>query len=231
MSDIIRIKHSNEKQGPNNSDMRDNSCLASATGVQYTNVSSDEKLKFMMRIEAVFNLTGRGTVVVGRVLTGAFCIGDAVDIVISDGNRIATTIKEIEMYNKSLNQAQAGDNVGVFLCGVRKDDIRNATVFVNSNAKVLYKFFTGRIYVLRQDEGGMQIPVFNYYYPYFRFETSENRGLMTFEGEEAIEMLMPGDEGDIKVELDDYAVISPGMHFGIYEEGQIVAKGQISGVE
>lgn len=139
--DAEKIKQHIEQYG-SKVNIKKTTILFTANKVQSTEKMLDCDLKFMMKIEDSFTISGRGTVVVGKVLIGTFNVGNAVDIVLSNGHTISTTITGIEMFRKSLDQAQAGDNVGVFLCGIKKDDIINAQVLVNANAIALHKIFT-----------------------------------------------------------------------------------------
>lgn len=187
---------------------------------------SEINTKFMMNIEDTFTIIGRGTVIVGTVLIGIFSIGDVADIILYNGNAITTTITGIEMFKKSISSAQMGDNVGVFLRGVKKDDIIGAKALVNQGAKVFHKNFTAEIHLLDKNEGGRHKPIFDHYCPCFKFATTATRGIMTFT--KKIEMLIPGSDATIRADLDDNVIIAPGMSFVIHEgDNRTVAKGKI----
>ncbi len=191
---------------------------------------AEKSIKFMMHIEDVFALTGRGAAITGRVMTGSLAVGDMADLVFDDGGTIPTSIKKIEVYKGTLERADAGDSIGVILEGVQKEDIIGAIALVNRNAWAVHKKFIANIHVLGRDEGGVGEPIFSGYYPYFFFETAELRGMMDFDNKKQ-DMMLPKDDGNVNVELEDYAIIAPGMTFVMHEgRERRVAKGKIIGL-
>lgn len=189
-----------------------------------------ESLKFMMPVMDVFEITGRGVTVVGRVEVGTIKIGDAIEIILEDGKKISSTVTQIEMYHKTLDHAQVGDNVGIGLKGVKKNDVVNAQAIVNRGADVLHKTFNALIHLHEKDTK----PIFNHYYPGFSFSSPEarieSRGMLTFSDEKKT-MIIPGEDAVVNITLDSPCVLHCGMKFGIHEGGnRWVAKGEIISV-
>ncbi len=180
---------------------------------------------FLMPIEDVFSIEGRGTVVTGRVERGVIKLNDEVEIV---GIRptVKTTVTGIEMFRKLLDQGQAGDNVGCLLRGTKKEDVERGQVLAKPGSVTPHTQFKGEIYVLSKDEGGRHTPFFNNYRPQFYFRTTDVTGTITLN--EGTEMVMPGDNTSITVELIAPIAMEKGLRFAIREGGRTVASGRVS---
>ena len=182
-------------------------------------------LPFLMPVEDVFTITGRGTVATGRVERGQINMGDKVQIVgLSDESR-ETTITGIEMFRKLLDYAEAGDNIGALLRGVDKKDIERGQVLAKPNSIKPLTKFTGQVYVLSKDEGGRHTPFFNNYRPQFYFRTTDVTGVISLPA--GVEMCMPGDNIDMDVELITPIAIEHGLRFAIREGGRTVGSGVV----
>ena len=184
-------------------------------------------LPFLMPVEDVFTITGRGTVATGRVERGIVKVGDPVEIVgLADAPR-ATVVTGVEMFRKLLDQAQAGDNVGCLLRGIDSARKSSAARFWPNPAPIKpHTHFTGQVYVLTQAEGGRHKPFFNGYRPQFYFRTTDVTGIA--ELPEGVEMCMPGDHVTITVKLITPIAMEPGLKFAIREGGKTVGSGTIS---
>ena len=183
---------------------------------------------FLMPIEDVFTISGRGTVVTGRVERGTVKVGDKVEIVgIKD--TIESTVTGTEMFHKTLEYAEAGDNVGCLLRGIAKKDVERGQVLAAPKSIHPHTKFTGQVYVLSKDEGGRHTPFFNNYRPQFYFRTTDVTGVITLP--EGTEMCMPGDNVDMKVELITPIAIEKGLRFAIREGGRTVGSGVVIEVE
>ncbi len=182
---------------------------------------------FIMPIEDVFSIEGRGTVVTGRVEAGVIKVGDEVEIVgIKDTTK--TTVTGVEMFRKILDQGQAGDNVGCLLRGTKKEDVVRGQVLAKPGSITPHTKFKGEIYVLSKEEGGRHTPFFNNYRPQFYFRTTDVTGTITLA--EGTEMVMPGDNTSISVELIAPIAMEKGLRFAIREGGRTVASGRVSEV-
>ena len=182
---------------------------------------------FIMPIEDVFSIEGRGTVVTGRVEAGVIKVGDEVEIVgIKDTTK--TTVTGVEMFRKILDQGQAGDNVGCLLRGTKKEDVVRGQVLAKPGSITPHTKFKGEIYVLSKEEGGRHTPFFNNYRPQFYFRTTDVTGTITLA--EGTEMVMPGDNTSITVELIAPIAMEKGLRFAIREGGRTVASGRVSEV-
>ena len=183
---------------------------------------------FLMPIEDVFSISGRGTVVTGRVERGIIKVGEEVEIV---GIRptVKTTCTGVEMFRKLLDQGQAGDNIGALLRGVDKKSIERGQVLAKPGSIHPHTKFTGRVYVLTKEEGGRHTPFFNNYRPQFYFRTTDVTGIITLP--EGVEMCMPGDNIDMKVELITPIAIENNLRFAIREGGRTVGSGVVIAVE
>jgi len=180
---------------------------------------------FLMPIEDVFTISGRGTVTTGRVERGRIKVGDKVSIVGLKEDPTETTVTGTEMFHKTLEYAEAGDNVGALLRGVAKQDVERGQVLAAPGSiKPLVKF-TGQVYVLSKEEGGRHTPFFNNYRPQFYFRTTDVTGVVQLP--EGTEMCMPGDNVDMKVELITPIAIEPGLRFAIREGGRTVGSGVV----
>ena len=180
---------------------------------------------FLMPIEDVFSIEGRGTVVTGRVEAGIIKVGDEVEIVgIKDTAK--TTVTGVEMFRKILDQGQAGDNVGCLLRGTKKEDVVRGQVLAKPGSITPHKKFKAEIYVLSKDEGGRHSPFFSNYRPQFYFRTTDVTGIITLP--EGVEMVMPGDNVSITVELIAPIAMEKTQRFAIREGGRTVASGRVS---
>ena len=182
---------------------------------------------FIMPIEDVFSIEGRGTVVTGRIESGVIKVGEDVEIV---GIRPTskTTVTGVEMFRKILDQGQAGDNVGCLLRGTKKEDVVRGQVLAKPGSITPHTKFKGEIYVLSKEEGGRHTPFFNNYRPQFYFRTTDVTGTITLA--EGTEMVMPGDNTSISVELIAPIAMEKGLRFAIREGGRTVASGRVSEV-
>ena len=182
---------------------------------------------FIMPIEDVFSIEGRGTVVTGRVEAGIIKVGDEVEIVgIKDTTK--TTVTGVEMFRKLLDQGEAGDNIGCLLRGTKKEEVSRGQVLAKPGSITPHTKFKGEIYVLSKEEGGRHTPFFNNYRPQFYFRTTDVTGTITLA--EGTEMVMPGDNTSITVELIAPIAMEKGLRFAIREGGRTVASGRVTEV-
>ena len=180
---------------------------------------------FLMPIEDVFSIEGRGTVVTGRVETGVIHVGDEIEIVgIKDTTK--TTCTGVEMFRKLLDEGQAGDNVGVLLRGTKREEVERGQVLAKPGSITPHTAFEAEVYVLSKDEGGRHTPFFNNYRPQFYFRTTDVTGAVTLP--EGTEMVMPGDNVKINVELIAPIAMDEGLRFAIREGGRTVGAGVVS---
>lgn len=185
-------------------------------------------LPFLMPVEDVFTITGRGTVATGRVERGQIKVGEEVEIVGLAEEKRKTTVTGLEMFRKLLDFAEAGDNVGALLRGVQRTDIERGQVLCKPNSIQPHTKFRGQVYVLKQSEGGRHTPFFNNYRPQFYFRTTDVTGVIELPKD--VEMCMPGDNIEIDVELITPIAIEPGLRFAIREGGRTVGSGVVIGV-
>ena len=183
---------------------------------------------FLMPIEDVFTISGRGTVVTGRVERGRVKVGDKVEIVGLKDESTETTVTGTEMFHKTLEYAEAGDNVGCLLRGIDKKDVERGQVLSAPGSIHPYTKFKGQVYVLSKEEGGRHTPFFNNYRPQFYFRTTDVTGVITLP--EGTEMCMPGDNVDMDVELITPIAIENGLRFAIREGGRTVGSGVVIGI-
>jgi len=181
---------------------------------------------FLMPVEDVFSITGRGTVATGRVERGVVKMGEEVEIVGLSEDIRKTVVTGVEMFRKILEQGQAGDNIGVLLRGIGKDEIERGQVLAKPGSIKPHKNFRGRVYVLQKEEGGRHTPFFKGYRPQFYFRTTDVTG--DIELPEGVEMVMPGDEIDIMVKLITPIAMEQGLRFAIREGGRTVGAGVIT---
>ena len=186
-------------------------------------------LPFLMPVEDVFTITGRGTVATGRVERGQIKMGEEVEIVGLSDEKKKTTVTGIEMFRKLLDFAEAGDNIGTLLRGIAKTDIERGQVLCKPGSIHPHTKFVGQVYVLSKDEGGRHTPFFNNYRPQFYFRTTDVTGVITLP--EGTEMCMPGDNVDMKVELITPIAIEKGLRFAIREGGRTVGSGVVIDIE
>ena len=184
---------------------------------------------FLMPVEDVFTITGRGTVATGRVERGQLKAGEEVEIVGLTDEKKKTVVTSMEMFRKTLDYVEAGDNVGCLLRGVAKTDIERGQVLSKPGSIHPHTKFTGQVYVLSKDEGGRHTPFFNNYRPQFYFRTTDVTGIITLP--EGTEMCMPGDNVDMKVELITPIAIEKGLRFAIREGGRTVGSGVVIAIE
>ena len=185
-------------------------------------------LPFLMPIEDVFTISGRGTVVTGRVERGRVKIGDKVEIVGLKDESTETTVTGTEMFHKTLEYAEAGDNVGCLLRGIDKKAVERGQVLAAPKTIHPHTKFKGQVYVLSKDEGGRHTPFFNNYRPQFYFRTTDVTGVISLP--EGVEMCMPGDNVDMDVELITPIAIETGLRFAIREGGRTVGSGVVIGI-
>jgi elongation factor Tu len=183
-------------------------------------------LDFLMPIEDVFTITGRGTVATGRIESGVVNTGDAVDIIGMGAEKLASTVTGIEMFRKILDRGEAGDNAGILLRGIEKTDIKRGMVIAKPGSVTPHKKFKAEVYVLKKEEGGRHTPFHNKYRPQFYIRTTDVTGEITLP--EGTEMCMPGDNLSITVDLINTVAISKGVRFAIREGGRTVGAGQVT---
>ena len=188
-----------------------------------------EDMPFLMPVEDVFTISGRGTVATGRVERGLIKTGETVEIVGLSDEKKSTVVTGLEMFRKTLDYAEAGDNVGALLRGVAKTDIERGQVLCKPGSIHPHTKFVGQVYVLSKDEGGRHTPFFNNYRPQFYFRTTDVTGIITLP--EGTEMCMPGDNVDMKVELITPIAIEKGLRFAIREGGRTVGSGVVIEIE
>ncbi len=189
----------------------------------------DDTLPFLMPVEDVFTITGRGTVATGRVERGVIKMNEEVEIVGLQEEKRKTVVTGIEMFRKLLDYAEAGDNIGTLLRGVAKTDVERGQVLCKPGSIHPHTKFVGQVYVLSKDEGGRHTPFFNNYRPQFYFRTTDVTGVINLP--EGTEMCMPGDNVDMKVELITPIAIEKGLRFAIREGGRTVGSGVVIEVD
>ena len=182
-------------------------------------------LPFLMAVEDVFTISGRGTVATGRVERGQVKTGDEVEIVGLSEERRKVVVTGLEMFHKSLDYAEAGDNAGALLRGIKREEIERGQVLAAPGSITPMKKFKGQVYVLTKDEGGRHTPFFNNYRPQFYFRTTDVTGIITLP--EGIEMCVPGDNVEMDVELITPIAIEKGLRFAIREGGRTVGSGAV----
>ncbi|NLB73503.1 MAG: elongation factor Tu, partial [Firmicutes bacterium] len=183
---------------------------------------------FLMPVEDVFSITGRGTVATGRVERGAVKVGEQVEIVgLTDESR-TTVVTGVEMFRKTLEQGVAGDNIGVLLRGVEKDEIERGQVLAKPGSIKPHTKFKGEVYVLSKEEGGRHTPFFTGYRPQFYFRTTDVTGSAVLP--EGVEMVMPGDNITMSIELITPIALEEGLRFAIREGGRTIGKGVVSSI-
>ena len=180
---------------------------------------------FLMPIEDVFSISGRGTVVTGRVDRGIIKVGEEIAI-IGMKDTVKTTCTGVEMFRKILDQGQAGDNVGVLLRGIKREDVERGQVLARPGTITPHRKFKAEVYVLSKEEGGRHTPFFSGYRPQFYFRTTDVTGVITLE--EGVEMVMPGDNATFNVELIVPIAMEKGLRFAIREGGRTVGAGVVS---
>ena len=186
----------------------------------------DSDKPFLMPIEDVFSITGRGTVATGRIEAGVINTGDPVDIVGMGEEKLTSTVTGVEMFRKILDRGEAGDNVGLLLRGIEKTDIRRGMVIAKQGSVTPHKKFKAEVYILSKEEGGRHTPFHNKYRPQFYVRTTDVTGEIFLP--EGVEMVMPGDNLTITVELLQPIALNVGVRFAIREGGRTVGAGQVT---
>ena len=186
----------------------------------------DQDKPFLMPIEDVFSITGRGTVATGRIESGVINTGDPVDIVGMGDEKLTSTITGVEMFRKILDRGEAGDNVGLLLRGIEKTDIKRGMVIAKKDSVKPHKKFKAEVYVLSKEEGGRHTPFHNKYRPQFYVRTTDVTGEIFLP--DGVEMVMPGDNLTITVELLQPIALNVGLRFAIREGGRTVGAGQVT---
>jgi elongation factor Tu len=181
---------------------------------------------FLMPVEDVFSITGRGTVATGRIERGVIKTGDPVQILGMGAEDLSSTITGVEMFRKILDRGEAGDNVGLLLRGIEKEQIRRGMVICKPNSVTPHSKFKAEVYVLSKEEGGRHTPFFNKYRPQFYFRTTDVTGEIKLPA--GVEMVMPGDNISIEVELINKIAMEKGLRFAIREGGRTVGSGQVT---
>ena len=181
---------------------------------------------FLMPVEDVFSITGRGTVATGRIETGVVKVGDEVQLIGLGAEGKKSVVTGVEMFRKLLDQGEAGDNVGLLLRGIDKDEVRRGMVLTHPGVVKPYSEFKASVYILKKEEGGRHTPVHNHYRPQFYIRTMDVTGEITLP--EGTEMVMPGDNLEIQVKLIYPVACSEGLRFAIREGGRTVGSGQIT---
>ncbi|NCA76948.1 MAG: elongation factor Tu [Alphaproteobacteria bacterium] len=186
----------------------------------------DVDKSFLMPVEDVFSITGRGTVATGRIETGVINTGDPVDIIGMGAEKLKSVVTGVEMFRKILDRGEAGDNAGLLLRGIDKDEIRRGMVIAKPGSITPHKKFKAEVYILKTQEGGRHTPFHNKYRPQFYFRTTDVTGEIHLP--EGIEMCMPGDNLTIQVDLISEIAMNKGLRFAIREGGRTVGAGQVT---
>ena len=186
----------------------------------------DTEKPFLMPIEDVFTITGRGTVATGRIETGVCNTGDPVEIIGMGAEKLTSTITGIEMFRQILDRGEAGDNAGILLRGVAKEDIKRGMVIVKPGSVKPHAKFKAEVYILKKEEGGRHTPFHNNYRPQFYVRTTDVTGVITLPA--GVEMVMPGDNLTIEVKLLSEIAMNVGLRFAIREGGRTVGAGQVT---
>ena len=202
--------------------------LMDAVDTWIPNPERDTDKPFLMPIEDIFSITGRGTVATGRVERGVLHVSDEVEIVgITDETR-KVVVTGVEMFRKLLDEAQAGDNIGALLRGVQRDEIQRGQVLAQPGSVTCHHKFTAQVYVLTKDEGGRHTPFFNNYRPQFYFRTTDVTGVITLP--EGTEMCMPGDNVEMTIDMIHPVAMEQGLTFAIREGGRTVGSGRVASI-
>ncbi|HEY9168295.1 MAG TPA: elongation factor Tu [Lutibacter sp.] len=181
---------------------------------------------FLMPVEDVFSITGRGTVATGRIETGVANTGDSVEIIGMGAEKLTSTVTGVEMFRKILDRGEAGDNVGILLRGIAKEDIKRGMVICKPKSVTPHGKFKAEVYILKKEEGGRHTPFHNNYRPQFYVRTTDVTGTIMLP--EGVEMVMPGDNLTIHVDLHQKIALNVGLRFAIREGGRTVGAGQVT---
>ncbi|MQY07620.1 elongation factor Tu [Actinomadura macrotermitis] len=186
----------------------------------------DTDKPFLMPVEDVFSITGRGTVVTGRIERGVVNVNEEVEIIGIKDTATKTTVTGVEMFRKLLDQGQAGDNVGLLLRGIKREDVERGQCIIKPGTNTPHTEFEAQVYILSKDEGGRHTPFFNNYRPQFYFRTTDVTGVVHLP--EGVEMVMPGDNTEMRVELIQPIAMEDGLKFAIREGGRTVGAGRVT---
>ena len=225
------IKGSALKALENPSDAEATKCIAELMEACDSYIPQPERAldkPFLMPVEDVFSITGRGTVGTGRIESGKIKVGDEVEL-IGLGSDMTTTVTGVEMFQKTLEEGEAGDNAGLLMRGVEKDDLKRGMVAAAKGSITPHTKFKANVYVLKKEEGGRHTPFFNNYRPQFYFRTTDVTGVVTLP--EGTEMVMPGDNVEMSVELITPIAMNQKLRFAIREGGHTVGAGVVTAIE
>jgi elongation factor Tu len=186
----------------------------------------DVEKDFLMPVEDVFSITGRGTVATGRIETGVANTGDSIDIIGMGAEKLDSTVTGVEMFRKILDRGEAGDNVGILLRGIEKTDIKRGMVICKPGSVTPHAKFKAEVYILKKEEGGRHTPFHNNYRPQFYVRTTDVTGNIVLP--DGVEMVMPGDNLTITVDLIQPIALNVGLRFAIREGGRTVGAGQVT---
>jgi elongation factor Tu len=200
--------------------------LMNAVDVAIPTPERETSKPFLMPVEDVFTITGRGTVVTGRIERGIVKVNEDVEIVGIRPDSTKTTVTGIEMFRKLLDEGQAGENVGLLIRGIKREDVERGQVVIKPGTTTPHTNFEAQVYILSKDEGGRHTPFFNNYRPQFYFRTTDVTGVVTLP--EGTEMVMPGDNTEMSVELIQPVAMDEGLRFAIREGGRTVGAGRVT---
>ncbi|MEB3368726.1 elongation factor Tu [Saccharopolyspora mangrovi] len=186
----------------------------------------DTDKAFLMPVEDVFSITGRGTVITGRIERGVIKVNEEVELVGIKEKPLKTTVTGVEMFRKLLDEGQAGDNVGLLIRGIKREEVERGMVVVKPGTTTPHTEFEAQVYILSKDEGGRHTPFFNNYRPQFYFRTTDVTGVVTLP--EGTEMVMPGDNTEMSVQLIQPIAMDEGLRFAIREGGRTVGAGRVT---
>ena len=227
--DDIPVIRGNAKGALDNpSDPTYNACIGELIDALDSYIPEPERIvdrPFLMAVEDVFSIEGRGTVVTGRIEVGTIKVGEKVEI-IGLKDTMETTCTGVEMFNKTLDKGEAGDNVGILLRGIKKEDVERGQVLAAPKSITPHTKFQGEVYVLSKEEGGRHTPFFSGYRPQFYFRTTDVTGTANLLG--GAEMCMPGDNVNLEVELGKPIALTEGSRFAIREGGRTVGSGVVT---
>ena len=225
------IKGSALKALENPTDAEATKCIAELMDAIDSHIPQPERAldkPFLMPVEDVFSITGRGTVGTGRIESGKIKVGDEIEL-IGLGSDMTTTVTGVEMFQKTLEEGEAGDNAGLLMRGVEKDDLKRGMVAAAKGSITPHTKFKANVYVLKKEEGGRHTPFFNNYRPQFYFRTTDVTGVVTLP--EGTEMVMPGDNVEMSVELITPIAMNQELRFAIREGGHTVGAGVVTAIE
>jgi len=189
----------------------------------------DTEKPFLMPVEDVFSITGRGTVVTGRIERGVIHTGDEIEIIGIKEKHQKSTVTGVEMFHKILDEGQAGDNAGLLLRGIKREDVERGQVIIRPGTNTPHTQFGAQVYILSKDEGGRHTPFFNNYRPQFYFRTTDVTGVVTLP--EGTEMVLPGDNTEMNVALIQPIAMEEGLRFAIREGGRTVGAGRVTKID